>query len=80
MWETHDEQVLFAVIGDAAVMIMVVGSFALPGAEDEPLDLNAGKITCRGLNVVSQSGGVHMQGGHVFVMGEDAKFNLLKPR
>ena len=52
----QNEEVFFAVIGGAAVMTLVVGSFALPGAEDEPLDLNAGKIKCRELEVVGELG------------------------
>ena len=44
----RSKEVLYAVIGGivGTVLTMAVGTLAPLGAKDEPVDLNAGRITC----------------------------------
>ena len=75
------KEMLYAVIGGivGTVLTMAAGALAPLGAQDEPVDLNAGKITCRELDVVDAKGNLRAGlsasefGGSVFVVGEKAK-------
>ncbi|MDE0299499.1 MAG: hypothetical protein OXN17_12775 [Candidatus Poribacteria bacterium] len=75
------KEVLYAVIGGVVgtVLTMSVGARAPLGAKDEPVDLNARMITCRGLEVVDEKGklqaGLNFSeyGGSVFVVGKLGK-------
>lgn len=75
------KEMLYAVIGGivGTVLTMAAGALAPLGAQDEPVDLNAGKITCRELDVVDADGNLRAglnaseYGGSVFVAGEKGK-------
>ncbi len=75
------KEVLYAVIGGivGTVLTMAVGALAPLGAQDESVDLNARKITCRALDVVDEKGNLHAGlnfsefGGSVFVVGKQGK-------
>ena len=72
---------LIAVIGGVAggVLTMAAGSFSPLGAQEEAVDLNVGKITCKGLKVVDAGGSplaridIDGHGGIVSVLGKDGK-------
>ncbi len=74
-------EMLYAVIGGivGTVLTMAVGTLAPLGAKDEPVDLNAGRITCRELDVVDAKGNIRAGlntsefGGSVFVVGKLGK-------
>ena len=74
-------EVLYAVIVSivGTVLTMAVGTLAPLGAKDEPVDLNAERITCRELKVVDEEGntkvtiGADDDGGYVAVIGKDGK-------
>ena len=75
------KEVLYAVIGGivGTVLTMAVGALAPLGAQDEPKDLNAGRITCRELDVLDAKGNLRAGlntsefGGSVFVVGKLGK-------
>ena len=75
------KEVLYAVIGGivGTVLTMAVGALAPLGAQDEPKDLNAGRITCRELDVLDAKGNLRAGlntsefGGSVFVVGNLGK-------
>ena len=74
-------EMLYAVIGGivGTVLTMALGTLAPLGAKDEPVDLNAGRITCRELDVVDAKGNIRAGlntsefGGSVFVVGKLGK-------
>lgn len=69
--------VICGIVG--AVLAMVVGSFSPLGAQEEAVDLNVGKITCKGLKVVDAGGSplaridIDGHGAIVSVLGKDGK-------
>ena len=75
------KEMLYAVIGGVvgAVLTMAMGSLAPLGAQDEPKDLIAGRITCRELDVLDAKGNLRAGlntsefGGSVFVVGKLGK-------
>ena len=75
------KEMLYAVIGGivGTVLTMAAGALAPLGAQDEPVDLNAGRITCRELDVLDAKGNLRAGlnasefGGSVFVVGEKGK-------
>ena len=77
----RSKEMLYAVIGGivGTVLTMAAGALAPLVAQDEPVDLNARKITCRELDVVDAKGNLHAGlnfsefGGAVFVWGKEAK-------
>ena len=75
------KEMLYAVIGGivGTVLTMAAGALVPLVAQDEPVDLNARKITCRELDVVDAKGNLHAGlnfsefGGSVFVVGKAGK-------
>ena len=75
------KEMLYAVIGGivGTVLTMAAGALAPLVAQDVPVDLNAGRITCRELDVVDAKGKLHAGlnfsefGGSVFVVGKAGK-------
>ena len=81
------KQILTAVIGGisgiiGAVLVMAAGSFSPLGAQDEPVDLNVGKIFCTSLAVLNERGelGVWLSaaddGGRVGVYDKNGKMGV----
>ena len=75
------KEMLYAVIGGivGTVLTMAAGALAPLVAQDEPVDLNAGRITCRALDVLDTKGNLRAGlntsefGGSVFVVGKLGK-------
>ena len=75
------KEMLYAVIGGivGTVLTMAAGALTPLGAKDELKDLNAGRITCRELDVVDAKGNIRAGlntsefGGSVFVVGKLGK-------
>ena len=75
------KEMLYAVIGGivGTVLTMAAGALAPLVAQDEPVDLNAGRITCRVLDVLDAKGNLRAGlntsefGGSVFVVGKLGK-------
>ena len=73
------KEMLYAVIGGivGTVLTMAAGALVPLVAQDEPVDLNARKITCRELDVVDAKGNLHAGlnfsefGGSVFVVMDE---------
>ena len=75
------KEMFYAVIGGivGTVLTMAAGALAPLVAQDEPVDLNARKITCGELDVVDAKGNLHAGlnftefGGSVFMVGKAGK-------